>query len=64
MKAQADIEAASYLITINKTVSTVISGIESQIAFKTELQLFHLFRSIPKISCNSSKEIHRYPISN
>jgi len=64
MKAQTNIEAASYLITINKTLSTLLSDIESPIAFNTELQLFRLFRSIAKTSCNSSKEMHRYPFSN
>jgi hypothetical protein len=64
IKAQTDIEAASSLITINKTLSTVLSGIESQVTFNTELQLFRLFRSTAKTSCNSSKEIHRYPLSN
>ncbi len=46
MEAQTDLEAASYLITLNETLSTVIKEIESQVDFKTELQLFHLFRSI------------------
>jgi Fic family protein len=46
MEAQTPKEAASYLITLNKTLSTVIKEIESQIDFKTELQLFHLFRSV------------------
>jgi hypothetical protein len=46
MEAQTPQEAASYLITLDKTLSTVIKEIESQIDFKTELQLFHLFRSV------------------
>ena len=46
MEAQTAKGAASYLITLNKTLSTVISEIESKADFKTELQLFHLFRSI------------------
>ena len=46
MEAQTAKGAASCLITLNKTLSTVISEIESKADFKTELQLFHLFRSI------------------
>lgn len=46
IEAQTAKGAASYLITLNKTLSTVISEIESKADFKTELQLFHLFRSI------------------
>ena len=46
MEAQTPQEAASYLVTLNETLSTVIKEIESQVDFKTELQLFQLFRSI------------------
>lgn len=46
MEAQTPQEAASYLVTLNDTLSTVIKEIESQVDFKTELQLFQLFRSI------------------
>jgi hypothetical protein len=63
-EAQPNLGAASYSITINKTLSTVLPNIKGQIAVKAELQLFHLFRSVDKTSCNSSKEIQRYTLSN
>jgi len=46
MEAQTAHEVESYLISLNETLITVIKEIENQVDFKTELQLFHLFRSI------------------
>jgi hypothetical protein len=46
MEAQTDEEAESYLISLNETMENVAGEIENQIEFKTEVQLFQLFRSI------------------
>ena len=46
MEAQTDQEAESYLISLNETMGNVVGEIENQIDFKTEVQLFQLFRSI------------------
>lgn len=46
MEAQTPHEAASYLVSLNETLRTVIKEIENQVDFQTELQLFQLFRSI------------------
>lgn len=46
MEAQNEIEAEAYLVTLNQTLLFVANEIEHQVDFKTELQLFQLFRSI------------------
>lgn len=46
MEAQTDQEVESYLISLNETLADVIAEIENQVDFKTEVQLFQLFRSI------------------
>jgi len=46
MEAQNEQEAEEYLITLNQTLLFVAHEIEHQVDFKTELQLFQLFRSI------------------
>lgn len=46
MEAQNEEEAEAYLITLNQTMSFVANEIKHQIDFKTQLQLFQLFRLI------------------
>lgn len=46
MEAQTDQEVESYIISLNETLVYVINEIENQVDFKTEVQLFQLFRSI------------------
>ena len=46
METQTDLKAVSYLVTINKAPSTVMSKIKNQADFKTKLRLFHLVRFI------------------
>ncbi len=46
MEAQNEEEATSYTLALNTTLSNVVREIKNQIDFKTELQLFQLFRSI------------------
>lgn len=46
MEAQNDEEAQNYLITLNHTLLFVANEIKQQVDFKSELQLFQLFRSI------------------
>jgi len=52
MEAQTADEAASYLVSLNETLRTVIKEIENQVDFHNEVQLFQLFRSV-------SPESHR-----
>lgn len=58
MEAQTDAEAKLYLISLNKTLEVVVEEIKNQIGFKTELQLFQLFRSISPES--HSRHPNRY----
>ncbi len=46
MEAQNETEAEDYLITLNQTLLFVANEIKHQVDFKTELQLFQLFRLI------------------
>ncbi len=46
MEAQNDQEIELYHCALNKTLSVIIEEIKDQVDFKTELQLFQLFRSI------------------
>ena len=49
IEAQISLEAASYLISVDKVLSTALPNIASQAAFNTKNQLYHLFKSIAKI---------------
>lgn len=46
MEAQNDQEAEDYLISLNETLLFVMDEIKQQVDFKSELQLFQLFRLI------------------
>jgi len=46
MEAQNDDEIALYRVGLNKTLSVIIQEIKNQVDFTSELQLFHLFRTI------------------
>ncbi len=59
MEAQTDAEAKLYLISLNKTLEVVVEEIKNQIGFKTELQLFQLFRSISPESHSSHPNRYR-----
>ena len=46
IEAQISLEAASYLISVDKVLSTALPNIVSQAAFNTKNQLYYLFKSI------------------
>ena len=46
MEAQNDHEIELYEISLNRTLAVIMEEIKNQVDFKTELQLFQLFRSI------------------
>jgi len=59
MEAQTAHEAKSYLISLNETLVNVITEIENQVDFQTELQLFQLFRSVSPESHTSHPNRYR-----
>lgn len=59
MEAQDDLEAEAYLISLNQTLLFVINEMKQQVDFKTELQLFQLFRLISPESHSSHPNRYR-----
>lgn len=62
MEAQNEDEAQEYLKTLNETLLFVASEIQHQVDFKSEVQLFQLFRSISPQSHASHPNRYRHKL--